>query len=177
MNEGEELVNNSYFQGDVFPGCFAHNPIATPTVMVKRSAIFSPPRRFPTNIRFGEDALLWCQLASDYQLGAIQESFSRVRIHGNNASLSARDQLSARANFYPLVKDPTYWGRDLVKYRYLILLFQLSYLANWLIENVFGVTGRGKILKLAAIVLYAPLYIQFKLYAFCNQRRSNQSQK
>jgi hypothetical protein len=57
-------------------------PIATPTVMIHRSAIGE--RRFPS-LWPGEDVCLWLDLAANSEWSLIDEPLSIVRMHGRNA--------------------------------------------------------------------------------------------
>lgn len=114
-NEKKELVDNRNYDGMIFPDCFAYNPIATPTVMVKRMALENPKKRFSEKMRFGQDGFLWSQLAAYYSVGVIPEALSQVRMRGTNATLKAKNHLYVKSKMYSYMKqsDKYYNGRKI----------------------------------------------------------------
>jgi glycosyltransferase involved in cell wall biosynthesis len=165
-NSKEELVNNSYYSGMVFPKCLAYNPIATPTVMVKRVALENPTKRFSETMRFGQDGFMWSQLAASYSVGVISEPLSRVRMRGTNATLKARNHLYVKSNMYNYMKqsDKYYNGKKIpVFIKIIFAIADFNYKIVWLICR----NGRNSsCAEIVSRLLYSTQYMALKLYRF-----------
>jgi glycosyltransferase involved in cell wall biosynthesis len=64
------------------------NCINTSTVMVRRSALDAPPKRFPVDIGFGEDWEMWVALAAANEILLIPDVLAKTFRSGANASSS-----------------------------------------------------------------------------------------
>lgn len=156
------------FEGDIFIKRHISSPIATPCVIIKRNVFLENKSfRFAEHLRFGQDSYLWAMISDRYPLGALDEVLVKVRIRGSNAGRRARVQLQSRANSWMKISAK----RKEKNYRYLnfplapLLLFRLSYYFNSFIE-FFEEKGslKSKTSELLSKVLYAPIYISFKIY-------------
>lgn len=163
-NGHEELVDNESYCGDIFPKCFAYNPIATPTVMVKKDALRNPKKRFSEKMRYGQDGFLWCQLAAAYTVGVLKEPLSKVRMRGTNATLKAKNHLYVKANMYKYFKSKDkYFGNRLIP-TFIKITFGICYFNNHLIERFLSkLFGQGMVESISR-VLYAPQYLLLKIY-------------
>jgi glycosyltransferase involved in cell wall biosynthesis len=96
-----ELVPSGIFSGIVYPDLIKSCPIATPTVVLRRSAIGNN-LRFNEKIRIGEDILFWIDLTlSNHMILGINEPLTKVRLHGHNAAYDPQSQI----NFHFLLID------------------------------------------------------------------------
>jgi hypothetical protein len=99
------LVRSGTLTGRVYPQIIRRCTIATPTVMVRSEAL-GERRRFEESLRVGEDVILWIRLAKESAILGIDEPLAKVRIHGNNASLSPQAQITGLRNLIDhVVKD------------------------------------------------------------------------
>ena len=87
------LVRSGTLTGRVYPQIIRRCTIATPTVMVRSEAL-GERRRFEESLRVGEDVIMWTGLAKEAAILGIDEPLAKVRIHGNNASLSPQAQIT-----------------------------------------------------------------------------------
>jgi glycosyltransferase involved in cell wall biosynthesis len=92
-----EVIHSGQYSGWVFPEILLGCGIATPTVMVRRSAL-GRNLRFNEAVRFGEDLLLWAQLARVSAILGIDEPLSRVRLHDANAAFDENAQIQSLHN-------------------------------------------------------------------------------
>ncbi|MDR6301796.1 glycosyltransferase family 2 protein [Mesonia maritima] len=156
------------FEGDIFIKRHISSPIATPCVIIKSSVfIENKSFRFSENLRFGQDSYLWGMISDKYPLGALDEVLVKVRIRGSNAGRRARVQLQSRANTWTKILE----NRKKRDYRYLnfpaipLFLFNLSFCFNSLIGFLEKkISLNPKISELLSKVLYAPIYVSFKIY-------------
>lgn len=84
---GDDLddVQSGTFEGRVYPGIVTQCPIATPTVMVRRDVWNRQGLAFDESVSIGEDTILWIQIARANEIGGIDRTLARVRVHGHNA--------------------------------------------------------------------------------------------
>jgi hypothetical protein len=163
-NGKEELVDNSNYSGIVFPKCFAFNPIATPTVMVKKIALENPAKRFSETMRFGQDGFMWSQLAANYSVGVIAEPLSLVRMRGTNATLKAKNHLYVKSNMYNYLKqsEKYYNGKKIPGFlKTIFAIADFNYrVVDLISRRVKNDTG----VETIARILYSTQYLYFKLY-------------
>lgn len=120
-NDTIDKMNLAYFNGNIYPRCLASNPIATPCVMIKRSILRDNKEyRFKEKMKFGEDLYFWLMLAQEHPILHVQESLTKVRIHGKNASLSAYSQIKSRSEMWESIKN-TNIANELKKHDRIIL--------------------------------------------------------
>lgn len=163
-NGCEEIVDNRNYYGEVFPKCLAYNPIATPTVMVKKEALENPKKIFSEEMRYGQDGFLWSQLAYKYKVGVLKEPLSKVRMRGNNATLKAKNHLYVKANMYKYFKSrENYFSKDSIP-NYIKVVFAICYFNNKLIEKHLNKILNKNIIENISRVLYLPQYILLKIY-------------
>lgn len=99
------LVRSATLTGRVYPRIIRRCTIATPTVMVRRG-VLGEKLMFDESLRVGEDVILWIRLARESAIIGIDEPLTRVRIHGNNASLDPRAQIRGLRNLIDhVIKD------------------------------------------------------------------------
>lgn len=169
----EEVVDNSEFWGYVFPKCLAYNPIATPTVMIKKEALESLEIKFSEEMRFGQDGFLWSQLASRYFVGVIPEPIVLVRMRGTNATLSVKNHLYVKSKMYSYLreKDKFYNGNKIPK-----LMQSMFAIANTnfkIVQSMSRYLRNDNNIELLSKILYFPEYIVFRVYKL----KSNKSKK
>ena len=160
----EEIRDVSNFEGDIFPKCLSYNPIATPTVVIKRSALYEDYNlRFATGMKSGEDSLLWLKIAKKFKLGVIEEPLVKVRIRGSNAALRAYAQLRAKAQIWDKIKREDLINKSEVK---LLVRGAFSYCS--VIYRILAVSGKSerneykKSLEYLARVLYLFPWLIFR---------------
>jgi len=163
-NGKEELVDNSNYSGIIFPKCFAFNPIATPTVMVKKIALENPAKRFSETMRFGQDGFMWSQLAANYSVGVISEPLSHVRMRGTNATLKAKNHLYVKSNMYNYLKqsDKYYNGKKIPGT--LKAIFAIADFIYRIVDLISRSMRNETSVEIIARLLYSTQYLAFKLY-------------
>ncbi|SHJ79115.1 Glycosyl transferase family 2 [Clostridium amylolyticum] len=163
-NKNEELVDNSCYSGMIFPKCLAYNPIATPTVMVKRVALENPTKRFSETMRFGQDGFMWSQLAANYSVGVISEPLSLVRMRGTNATLKARNHLYVKSNMYNYLKqsDKYYNGKKIPAI--IKAIFAIADFNYKIIDLIYRNWENDTSVEILARLLYSTQYLALKFY-------------
>lgn len=97
-------IDISKYNGMIFPQMLYSNPIATPSLVIKRDVLLKNPSwRFNERMRYGQDQYLWMCIAQKYDICAINDVLVKVRVRGSNAALRARVQLRAKALIYKYV--------------------------------------------------------------------------
>lgn len=89
-------VHSGEFSGFVYPAIYEFCPIATPTVMVKRSLF--DEFYFPENLKVAEDVVLWAKISKKFQLLGIDIPLTQVRLHGKNAAFDYGLQIEGLMN-------------------------------------------------------------------------------
>ncbi|MFW3496702.1 glycosyltransferase family 2 protein [Aerococcus viridans] len=98
-------VQTSHFYGYIYPLSFIYNPIATPTVIIKKELLNNQKElRFPEGIKYGEDTIFWGLLSKRVPLLAVEEELVSVRLRGVNSSKVAKSQINGRANIWKFIK-------------------------------------------------------------------------
>jgi len=87
-----DLVQTVSNSDDVYPDIVCGCCIATPTVMIRTKVLTN--HRFNESLQYGEDVLLWIQLARTEEIAVIKTPLSKIRIHGANAIFDNDRQLS-----------------------------------------------------------------------------------
>jgi glycosyltransferase involved in cell wall biosynthesis len=87
-------VRSGWWSGDVHALFGAGCPVATPTVVIRRSALGK--ERFEESLRVAEDLHLWLRLAALGPVLGIDRPLAQVRMHGSNAAMDRRAQRIAR---------------------------------------------------------------------------------
>lgn len=102
-------IYTGYFTGKVYPRILFRCPIATPTVMILRSALNS--YRFNEKVNIGEDTILWNKLARAYPLLGINEPLTVIRTdkNGTNANLSTKITGVQNVIKYSISESGTPW--------------------------------------------------------------------
>ena len=165
-----KVINVNSFFGDVFVRCLVSSPIATPCVMIKKHFLTDNSKiRFPENMRYGQDGVMWLNIAEIAPLGVIHESLSKVRIRGENAGLKARVYLRVKSQTWNFIKTKISSGEK--KYKNLPLMVKNIYrLCSFtdLLVNIaekklkFGKNSSEYLSK----VLYLPLYVILKILKY-----------
>lgn len=163
-NERQELVDNSDFFGMVFPKCLAFNPIATPTVMVKKSALENPSKRFSETMKFGQDGFMWSQLAAYYSVGVISEPLSLVRMRGTNVTLKVKNHLYVKSKMYKYLKQSNNYYNGRKVSIILRIIYKIADFNFKIIEIISRVIKNDSFLEVIARLLYSTQYLAFKLY-------------
>ncbi|NTY10692.1 hypothetical protein EXW93_13915 [Exiguobacterium sp. JMULE1] len=154
LNGNEVKVENAEFINKVFPVCLAYNPIATPTVVIKKSILNDKSIRFAEDITFGEDGYLWSILSKKFPVGHLNEFLTHVRITNTNANSRVSSHLEFRSKLYDEIKNnPKFFSVDDM-FLDLKLAYRFTYKINKLNLN------EGILMK----VLYAIPYLIFKKY-------------
>ena len=98
--------------------------IGTPTVVVSRKFINDNQLSFCTDLKYGQDILMWEQMAYFSPALYIPVILTKVRIRGNNAGRRAAVQIRARVDIYDKCKEsiPCYKHTKSLMFRLAILL-------------------------------------------------------
>ncbi|WP_373472197.1 glycosyltransferase family 2 protein [Carnobacterium alterfunditum] len=165
-NDDKEIVDNSSYKGMIFPKCFAYNPIATPTVMVKKSALDNPPKIFSEKMRFGQDGFMWSQLAAHYSVGVIAEPLSQVRMRGTNATLKVKNHLYVKSKMYYYMKqsDKYYNGRKIPVI--LKIIFGFADFNYKIVELLFSRDMNKSYVESFSKLLYLIPYLALRVYKY-----------
>jgi len=91
-----QVVRSGMQRGAIFPQVITHCMVATPTTMVKRSALSDV--LFPCGMSVGEDICLWIKLAEKYRWGAIDEPLTRVREEARSPAIARQEQIISLLN-------------------------------------------------------------------------------
>lgn len=91
-SSGKNLMirNSGKLNGRVYPWIALRCPIATPTVVLKRSILNN--LRFNKSFKQGEDVLLWCEIARISPILGIDKPSTKVRRHGEHTALIPFDK-------------------------------------------------------------------------------------
>lgn len=161
-----EVVDNTGFQGMVFPKSLISLKIGTPCVMVRRQVLLDNPFiRFSENMRFGQDGYFWNLIAIEHELGYIDEILTLVRRSGSNAVQKARIHLNVRANLYfNLIKKIKQFYPNVSIPILLRGVYFYCFCTDRLLDWVFGVKNRrNSVVENISKILYLPAYIFFKV--------------
>jgi glycosyltransferase involved in cell wall biosynthesis len=88
-----ETMHSGSFTGKVYPEIYIQCPIATPTVMIRRSVIVDINIRFDEGISIAEDLLFWTKIAKQSEILGIDEPLTKVRIHSTNVFFDNQKQI------------------------------------------------------------------------------------
>ena len=97
----------------IYPQIVNSCPIATPSVMVKRSVLLKNNYFFNENLKYGEDYCLWLKLAEKYSVIVIDNNLCYVRMHGNNAACSSSVQLKSRPLIWKYIKEDSNLSKNI----------------------------------------------------------------
>lgn len=165
-NGRQQLVDNSDFFGDIFPKCLVFNPIATPTVMVKRDALENPVKRFSETMKFGQDGFLWSQLAAYFSVGVISEPLSLVRMRGTNVTLKVKNHLYVKSKMYKyLIQSNNYFNGKKISV-ILRTIYKVAEINFLILELISRIIKNEDLLELIARFMYSTQYLALKLYRF-----------
>jgi glycosyltransferase involved in cell wall biosynthesis len=125
----EATVNTSRFSGNVYPKLYYNCPIATPTVMVRRSALKG--HRFLENLNNNDEVIMWAEIVRGTKIIGISEPLCGVKVGANTNAFNRERQLSACDNIIrygikrdvhlsPLIKDGliAYWNVIKLRLKY-----------------------------------------------------------
>ncbi len=162
----ESVVDTSWFKGDIFKISFVSLPIATPTVMIKRDILENPPKRFSSEMLYGEDGYLWITIATEYPCYAYPEALSKVRITGTNAARQTIQQLEAKSMFLKMVEDNEVEYLQVKKLpRGIVFLYKGCRSSLKIIQRLKKSLGLGNgIVGVLSKVAYLPWWLGFKFY-------------
>lgn len=163
-NKSKVLVDNSDFYGKIFPLCLAYNPIATPTVVVRRDILTKPLKRFSEEMRFGQDGFMWSQIGAYYSVGVINEPLTLVRMRGTNATLKAKNHLYVKAKMYNYIKNKDIYYPNKRIPIFLKMVFALSALNYKIVEFFSKKRISNRFIEIISRILYSSQYIALKVY-------------
>ena len=156
-------IDVSDFRGNVFPLSLISNPIATPSVIIKKSILINNPSfRFEEDMQYGEDTILWLLLSTRYELLAINKYLVKVRMRGSNSSLRAYSQIKARADMWNKIKTKNIFNyKKEISMMGKIAFGYCSFLYKWLdlLENRI----KRKHIETISKLLYIMPWILFKI--------------
>ena len=132
--------------------------IGTPAVIVSRSFLRENDLSFDTELRYGQDALLWERLNSLARPLYLPGIMSRVRLRGSNAGKRAAVQLKARVMIYDKCVEtiPGYKQSHSLLYRSAIALCRFG---SVFVRN----DKKGGFAEFSARALFVLPYLLFKL--------------
>lgn len=163
-NETEQLIDNSYYHGMIFPNCFAFNPIATPTIMIKKEALKNPIKQFSEKMKFGEDGFMWSQLAAYFPVGVIKEPLTRVRMRGTNATLKVINHLYTKSEMYSYMKQSQKYYNGKKIPLFLRTLFAISNFNYKIVKLIFSKNMNSPFAEMLSRLLYSSQYIALRVY-------------
>lgn len=155
---------NTRLSGNIIPKMFITCPIATPCVMIKTDVLKNNPEiRFASQFRAGEDSFLWFKLAEKYELDWMNESLTKVRIRGKNASRNAFLQLESKAQNFSFIKNSKNLFKNNLHYNLVLFGFFLSKFFYNVICFMSKITAFKKYESTIAILFYIIPYIYLKI--------------
>ncbi|MFH1231916.1 MAG: glycosyltransferase family 2 protein [Planctomycetota bacterium] len=98
-----EEVKSGKFTGKVYPKIIYDCPIATPTVMIRKSLLNE--LKFEETVNVGEDIILWALIAKRYEILGIAEPLTKVRMHGRNVTDNPETLFIGNMNIYKYVLE------------------------------------------------------------------------
>ena len=132
--------------------------IATPTIVVERGLLEENALRFPDDLKYGQDIVLWELLCSKALALYIPEMLARVRIRGTNAGRRAAVQIHTRVEMYDkcaeLIEGFKKSRSGLFRFAVALCRFGRRFVRK---------NSMGKANEFVARVLFAPPYLLFKL--------------
>ena len=132
VNKASSIIDLSFYKGIIFPKCVLSNPIATPTVIIRRELLtMNKELRFSSEWRYGEDSYLWMRIGINNPIAVSPESLAFIRIRGQNAALNVRIQLDVKAKFYDIFEKnkELYYGETKVN-KSIKYVYQVCYFLN-----------------------------------------------
>src|SRR5690606_30719285 len=128
----EQFVDVSKYRDKSFPVSISSNPIATPSIIIKKEAfILNPELGFEESMKYGEDTILWIKLSKLYPLLVVNEPLVKVRIRGDNSALSAYSQIKARAEIWRSINSKSFFEVE----NYISKYAEFSY--KWCVKSYF----------------------------------------
>lgn len=85
-------IKTSHCSGNVFPRIILRCPIATPTVCLR--ADIARNFKFDETLRIGEDVVLWTKIAQRYEILAIDEPLTYVRMHAHSTAFDFKNKFA-----------------------------------------------------------------------------------
>lgn len=160
-------IEVSNFIGDVFLRCFVSCPIATPCVMISNSFLSKHKNlRFSNKMRYGEDGYLWISIAQHIPLGMINQSLTKVRMRGSNATLSAAVHLKVKAELWNVIKNE---AKSNEKFKVIPKIIMFSYWLSYKNNSIHSSICKyftNSINDTIARALYLPSFIILKFYKY-----------
>ncbi|RHV58429.1 glycosyltransferase family 2 protein [Clostridiaceae bacterium OM02-2AC] len=152
-------VECSNYAGDVFPKIMYSSPIATPSVIVKKSILKNEEFRFEESLKFGEDSCLWIKLSLVSPLGCINEPLVSVRWRGGNAAANIVGQISSRSTVFESLKNFNPFEKNISKINKLAIIM-IKY-CKWL--NYFVIKRKHISNQMILKIMYLPPRLYFKI--------------
>lgn len=165
-NQKRGLINVSAYNGCIFPKLLASSPIATPCVIVKGEVLRNNRKlRFNNSMRYGQDSYLWVKLAIEYDILAIDEVLTRVRMRGSNAALRATVQLKVRRYIWECLKEfkGDFKGKEIPLLAK--ISFLLSVIGSKILEKLELIIKKETLLENISRILYFIPWSLFKIVA------------
>jgi len=157
-------ISVANYSGMIYPKMLISNNIATPCVIIKGDFLRNNSSlRFNNKMRYGQDQYLWINIALKYEIVAIDEVLTRVRMRGSNAALRARIQLQARAIIWQIL------NQDKKKYSVKEIsgltkvAFELSSLGYKILASLGKIIKNTLSLEIASRIIYVIPWMMFKL--------------
>lgn len=166
----EKLVDNSYFQRDLFPLCFYHMHFATPSVVVRKDYLEKNNLNFSETMRYGQDVFLWSNmiLSGLHSIKVFSEPLVKIRMRGNgNANRRVICHLQGKAQIWEFLSKyrknpvcPKIPVSVVFLYRWCWLGFQFWKKAGF----------KGKAGEIFALLMYLFPFFCFKVRYFLYRR-------
>lgn len=140
----ETLVDNTYFQKNLYPICFYHMHFATPSVIVRKDYLLERNLRFSESMRYGQDAFLWLNiiLSGIHEIKVFSQPLIKVRMRGGNANRRAKCHLQGKAQLWDYLSKfrqtpecPEIPATAVFLYRWCQLGFNISEIQNRLLPG------------------------------------------
>src|SRR5690606_4559174 len=118
---------------------------------------------FSEEMRYGQDAFMWCLLAMEFPLHVLEDSMSLVRRTGGNAVSRARAHLKLRAGLWEnLISKISSFNSNVTISSTISITYRYCHTVNLFIDTLEGKTGiKGKIQEILARAFYLPAYLMF----------------
>lgn len=109
--EGEpDLAKGGYgMTGIVVPRIISSCPIATPTVMIRRSILIDNDIFFDESIRVGEDTCFWLELAKHYEIFLIDEPLTIVNVNSGSHAYDNKKAVVGYRNILAYLMNDDYY--------------------------------------------------------------------
>jgi len=157
-------ISVANFSGMIYPKMLMSNNLATPCIIIRGAFLRNNSNlRFNNKMRYGQDQYLWLNIATKYEIIAIDEVLTRVRMRGSNAAIRAKVQLQARAIIWQIL------NQDKKKFRVKEIpgltkaAYELSSMGNKNLAKLEKIIRNTMGLEMASRIMYVIPWMMFRI--------------